>query len=306
MDTDFQTFHYIFCFCMYAIGNYVFINENVAYYTYITTLFIIIPILVHHCSNFVNWMNPPIRPLYRIKFKDELWKTIVHMGVTTMGCLMVYNYDYSKDMFMEPMLDDWVLNSFYGIQTAAWLYTLYEHGIVLYKRSDYVKMYFHHIVTLLLILGSFHIGARQIGLYVMILHDSSDIIVDLLKLSNYLGLDSSIGIYMVETMFGLNFLTWNYTRLYLFPKIIVLPAIYKGCYSPVCDDFDILELYGPWGILFRGNFKCNVFRYLLLFIQILNISWSFMFVGMAYKLILKGENTKKVGRGYEKGKIKSK
>merc|ERR1740130_1597410 len=67
----------------------------------------------------------------------------------------------------------------------------------------------------------------RFGLMVLLVHDLSDIPIDLLKLTNYLKLEDKAGFFIVEIVFALNLCSWIYLRLYTFPvKIIWRGAIH--------------------------------------------------------------------------------
>jgi hypothetical protein len=61
---------------------------------------------------------------------------------------------------------------------------------------------------------------------VLLIHDSSDIIVDFLKGANYLGYDGSSGIPLAEIGFAANYVSWAYSRLYLFPTHLIYSTYY--------------------------------------------------------------------------------
>lgn len=68
----------------------------------------------------------------------------------------------------------------------------------------------------------------RFGLLVLYVHDISDIMIDLLKLTNYLKLDSERGVPLVEPVFVTNLITWVYFRMYLLPYTIVYQGAYQG------------------------------------------------------------------------------
>ena len=53
--------------------------------------------------------------------------------------------------------------------------------------------YVHHVVTIALVWGSYSYNYVRIGTVVLYLHDLSDIMVDLLKLTNYMKLEGPKG-----------------------------------------------------------------------------------------------------------------
>jgi hypothetical protein len=71
----------------------------------------------------------------------------------------------------------------------AQIYTGFSHRFLEQYHKDYVVMFVHHIVTILLVAGSHSMNFHRIGILVLYVHDVSDITVDLLKLTNYLKLE---------------------------------------------------------------------------------------------------------------------
>merc|ERR1712146_295120 len=55
-----------------------------------------------------------------------------------------------------------------------------------------------------------------------------DIVVDLLKLANYLKLEGPRGLFLTEGFFLLNFITWAYLRLYVYPMHCVFNGVWYG------------------------------------------------------------------------------
>ena len=81
----------------------------------------------------------------------------------------------------------------YLLQMAIWIGTCFSHRFVEERHKDYVMMYVHHVVTIALVWGSYSYNYVRIGTVVLYLHDLSDIMVDLLKLTNYMKLEGPKG-----------------------------------------------------------------------------------------------------------------
>ena len=93
-------------------------------------------------------------------------------------------------------------------------------------------MLVHHVVTLALILLSYHFNFLRLGVVIMFLHDSSDVVIDLLKLCNYLNLEGLSSCFAVEVCFVTNFVTWAYARLYVFPVHVIYLAVMTASPTP--------------------------------------------------------------------------
>ena len=92
----------------------------------------------------------------------------------------------------------------------------------------------HHVLTVALILNSFMQGEVAIGVLVLAVHDSSDVVLDLMKMANYMKLEDRHGGFIVEMLFVLNtYVSWPYLRLWVFPRYVI-GACFTG-YHKLCD-----------------------------------------------------------------------
>ena len=84
------------------------------------------------------------------------------------------------------------------------------------RKKDFTEMLIHHVVTIALIATSFAKGYTRIGIMVMMVHDTSDILGCLAKMANAVNQKQLlIGIFFPM------FMTWFYTRLWILPMHIV-------------------------------------------------------------------------------------
>ena len=88
------------------------------------------------------------------------------------------------------------------------------------KQRDYYVMVGHHLITLGLCGLSFHYNYVRYGAMILFIHDASDIFLDLMKTANYLKLEGSAGLFLVEICYASCFFSWPYFRLYLLPTMI--------------------------------------------------------------------------------------
>ena len=117
-------------------------------------------------------------------------------------------------------MSDSLLQFFYFLQLAIWIYTALNH-IWDPKRNDYYVMYAHHIVTIGLVSVSAFFGYYRIGLVVLAVHDSSDIFLDVLKLANYLKLEGMQFLFITEISFVSMTITWVAFRMYYYPFYVL-------------------------------------------------------------------------------------
>ena len=142
------------------------------------------------------------------------------------------------------------------------------------SRGDFREMFVHHIFTNLLIIGSSFYRFHYIGSMVFIVHDISDIPVDLSKLANFLKWKTTTTICFIGMC-----ITWVLTRLYILPFIVWRSIIYESWL--VCADGNVPPMY--------YNMFQPIFVFLLGFLILLHFFWFTMFIRMGYVLIRRGE-----------------
>jgi hypothetical protein len=217
----------------------------------------------------------------RKKFKKQFWDLYVHSICVLYELYIINtvpdiweNFDLIK-VFNSPSQPILSLNVFYMYQLATWLYTAHLHTVNPFRNKDHYQMYFHHIVTILLIIGSFMYNLQYAGLVVMFIHDFSDIFIDLMKMSNHLVLDVSTGFYLTEIFFGLNLVSWIYMRFYNFGYKVIIPIVYN-----------ILNIDT---LMYQ-----KILAICLLFLLVLNIMWFFLFLRILYSLIIEKKEATRV------------
>ncbi len=154
-------------------------------------------------------------------------------------------------------------------------------GIVPFKlgwsksvRGDFREMFIHHVVTNLLIAGSSFFRFTRVGSMVFLVHDISDVPVDLSKLANFLKWKTTTAL-----CFAAMVVVWCLTRLGILPFIIYKSVLYEAwlvCQSGVIDPIYYVH-YKPFFVLLVG------------LLITLHLAWFTMFLQMGWVLISKGE-----------------
>jgi len=143
-------------------------------------------------------------------------------------------------------------------------------------RGDFREMAIHHIITNLLVIGSSAFRFTRVGSMVFLVHDLSDVPVDLSKLANFMKWKLGTIVFFVTMV-----LTWAITRLGVLPFVIFrsivferhLFAVFAGGYMP-----DLMwHAYTPIFILLVGG------------IIALHVFWFFIIVRIGWRLLSKGE-----------------
>ncbi|KAI2501630.1 TRAM-like protein [Fragilaria crotonensis] len=141
-------------------------------------------------------------------------------------------------------------------------------------RGDFREMCIHHIVTNMLIIGSSFFRLTRVGSMVFMVHDLSDIPVDLSKLANFLKWKAA-----TAACFGTMVLFWLIFRLGMLPFVILKSSIYNG-HLVLETGVTPLDCF----VVYRSFFVA-----LVIAIVMLHAAWFSMFIQMGYLLIFKGE-----------------
>jgi hypothetical protein len=140
------------------------------------------------------------------KAKDQAWQLALHVSMSLYEVYLMYP-DFLWWNSTEHCWIPWPglqndgdqLRYFYLIQLvrislralmrlcgrlvlkAIWTATLFYHRFLDSRKKDYVMMFIHHLVTIMLIFASHSVGFHRIGVIVLFVHDVSDIFIDLVK-----------------------------------------------------------------------------------------------------------------------------
>ena len=179
--------------------------------------------------------DPLSNPITMRKFKDQAWQFFIH---ASMACwevrILKRNPQWWRDPTSTPCPTtvqgehfDAEVQQFMLLQLAVWMLTAASCKWFEERRKDYVEMMGHHVVTVLLILMTQIYGEMEIGLVVLTVHDVSDVVLDLMKMANYVKLEDAHGCYLTEILFVLNtYVTWPYFRLFVFPCYVLHAVIF--------------------------------------------------------------------------------
>ena len=188
----------------------------------------------------IDCQRPIASELAQRKVMDQCWQLAIHF---TMTCVALYlmkdttwishpasSFYTCPERFRNGELKrPMELDAYYLMQLAIWMWTAFSCKWLESRRKDYVEMMLHHIVTIMLVLASLLFKEHPMGMVVLLLHDSSDVVLDMMKLANYFKLENSHGYYITEFCFFMNtFVSWPFIRLFYFPKMVIWEGVIKG------------------------------------------------------------------------------
>lgn len=141
-------------------------------------------------------------------------------------------------------------------------------------RGDFREMFMHHVITNFLVIGSSAFRLSRPGSMVFLVHDISDVPVDLSKLANFLKWKRS-----TAACFASMVIVWCMTRLGVFPFVIYRSALNEAwlcCASGIVGPM-VYVCYYP------------IFATGVGLLITLHLAWFTMFIRMGYVLVFKGE-----------------
>uniref|UniRef100_A0A3P9IFT2 Ceramide synthase 4a n=1 Tax=Oryzias latipes TaxID=8090 RepID=A0A3P9IFT2_ORYLA len=134
------------------------------------------------------------------------------------------------------------------------------------KRKDFKEQVIHHIATLFLIGFSYCANYVRVGTLVMLVHDSSDILLESAKMLHY-----AVWTRTCDSLFVVFALVFLVSRLVVFPCRVIHTTLLVS-----------LDFYQPF-------FGYYFFNALLLVLQALHIFWAYLILRMVKKFIFKGK-----------------
>jgi hypothetical protein len=80
------------------------------------------------------------------------------------------------------------------------------------RRSDYLLSMVHHVATVILIMLSYIFKFARVGSIILALHEGSDVILEIAKMSKYSGFEG-----IASICFVIFVLSWTILRLIYYP-----------------------------------------------------------------------------------------
>lgn len=144
------------------------------------------------------------------------------------------------------------------------------------RRKDFWQMFAHHVVTLILVIGSWSTNNVRIGSLILLLHDVVDPVLQFTKMAAYTKCEP-----LSTWLFALFAFLWLSTRLIIFPLRIISTCIGER-----------VEIYKEEGVLDeRMEALFSVFTVCLWFLYVLHWIWFYHIIVLIVK-VTKGEKIK--------------
>lgn len=240
--------------------------------------------------------NPLAKAVTRRKLQEQAWQLAVHVLMSMMAAPALTGDNHPSSIADVPSLVKWCMLT----ELAIYVYTTVQHRWFDERRKDYFVMFVHHVVTVGIIVGGGVIlNHWQYSLYVVFLHDVSDIFIDLVKIANHMELSGARHLFIVEMVFGVNLFTWAYFRLYKLPLLI---------WTSLMDPASCQEAWRQRGISLGGEgfwtqydpfFLVNFAG--LTILAFLHWYWFYLLVRIAWRMGRDDQGGHKAGKEYYEG-----
>ncbi|PWN21533.1 LAG1-domain-containing protein [Microstroma glucosiphilum] len=245
-----------------------------------------------------------------MRFAEQSWCVIFYIVNLSVGLHIAYHSDYwfnpAGFWTGSPHVElQGIVKFYYLTQCGYWFHMLIVIQVEA-KRKDHSQMFTHHIVTILLLVGSYASHYTRVGNAVLCLMDPSDILLSLGKCLRYAGLQT-----LCDATFGAFLLCWVVLRHFLYMILVwscieTLPkdrfevAKYPSREAwetresiPATDPLVFKKIhYSPLSVseFFASDldFSRSFLVALLVVLQFLLLTWFVMIVRVAYRVVTGG------------------
>ncbi|XP_061350990.1 ceramide synthase LOH2 isoform X2 [Gastrolobium bilobum] len=213
------------------------------------------------------------------KCTESLWKLTYYATVEAYILKIIYHEPWFSNT--KLYLKGWPNHE---LKSPLVIYYMCECGFYIYsiaailtwetRRKDFAVMFTHHVITVLLIGGSYLTGFFRIGSIILALHDASDVFLEAAKVFKYSGKE-----FGASVCFGLFAISWLILRLIFFPFWVIKAT-----------SFDLVECLNL--SLSYHMFLYYVFNTLLIMLLIFHVYWWMLIFAMINRQL---KNRGKVG-----------
>ncbi|XP_061739100.1 ceramide synthase 2-like [Nerophis ophidion] len=210
------------------------------------------------------------RPTNTKKFCEASWRFFFYLVAFTAGLGSLLDTPWLWDCtacwhgFPRQHVSD--VHSWYYILELGFYLSLLLCVSVDVKRKDFKEQVIHHIATIFLIGFSYCGNYVRVGTLVMLVHDSSDFLLESAKMFHYADWTRTC-----DSLFVVFALVFLVTRLVVFPFRLIHTTM-----------ITFVDFFHP----FLGYY---IFNILLLVLQALHIFWAYLILRMVYKFAFKGK-----------------
>ncbi|KAG9151906.1 hypothetical protein Leryth_002174 [Lithospermum erythrorhizon] len=214
-----------------------------------------------------------------LKFKESAWKFVYFLSAEILIILVTYNepwFKKTKFFWKGPGNQLWPDQKYKLKLKGVYMYAggFYSYSILALifwetRRSDFGVSMNHHVATVILIVLSYIFRFARVGSIVLALHDASDVLLEVGKMSKYSGAES-----LASISFILFVLSWVILRLIYYPFWILWSTSYE-----------VLQMLEKEKHEVDGPIYYYIFNSLLYCLLVMHIYWFVLMYRMLVKQI---------------------
>jgi len=211
------------------------------------------------------------KPSKLSKFTETVWRFTFYLIIWVYGVVVLWN----KPWLWETS-QFWVNFPRHKLTSDIYWYYLIELGFYYAllgsqfadtKRKDFWQMFVHHVVTITLLTFSYVCNFTRVGSVILLIHDSADFWIELVKYGLYTGNEVVTNIAFLFVV-----IVWLLTRLIIFPFRVIYSTYIEG--PLIANDYHFPAYY--------------IFNILLCMLQVMHVIWFYYICRMAYSGLVKG------------------
>lgn len=229
-----------------------------------------------------------------VKFVEAFWRALFYTMFSVLGYYALFVPETAE--WIVDSSKNWIGWPYHEVTSAVRFYYQIELGCYFHQlawtevsRSDSLEMISHHIITILLLIASYLSNYTRVGVTILLLHDISDIFLEVAKVFNYTSKAPGrdwMKSFLVDPIFAVFAITFFITRLYLYPRVILTSMLTEGYNAFGCE----------WG-------GCYFYCGLLFSLQFLHLFWFYLIGRMIYKMLFTKDGTTKDERSDDEEEI---
>lgn len=166
------------------------------------------------------------------KFKESAWKCIYYLSAEILALSVTYDEPWftdTKNFWVGPGSQVWPdqkiklkLKTVYMYAAGFYSYSIFALIFWETRRSDFGVSMSHHVATVILIVLSYIFRFARVGSIVLAIHDASDVLLEIGKMSKYSGAETMASIAFILFVFS-----WVILRLIYYPFWILWSTSYE-------------------------------------------------------------------------------
>ncbi|GMM32975.1 hypothetical protein DASC09_003000 [Saccharomycopsis crataegensis] len=225
----------------------------------------------------------------RQRFAEQGWALVSYGSSFLWGFKLFYHSPFFNNLdnlyagYPEQHTMDWEWKTYYLVALANWTAQIFILHVEK-KRKDHYEMFAHHIITILLVWGSYVKTFIRIGVFIHMIMDFVDIWLSLAKVLRYCGFSNAC-----DFTFFIFFFSWIALRhgLYNYLLYFTMSRIYDLIGFDACAD-------RPEDPKCQNlEFSISSLVTLLCGLQVIMMFWMFMILKVLYKIMM-GANAEDV------------